>query len=192
MDMVIHAPIDGVITGLPNHGLTAEWLGDLGFRRVFAGHYHNHKDFGNGVYSIGAIAHHTWSDPGSKAGFLSVTDEEVKWMKSHAPEFVDIDASMEPEEIALLADQNYVRAKIDKTKPAEVEELRKWLMSCGAKGVIINTVRTPTHSRSTSTVKAGASIETSINEFIEKSELVDAKYKTAVARKAVEILSMID
>ena len=48
-------------------------LAKLGFRRVFAGHYHHHCSFEDGkVWSIGATTHQTASDIGTKAGFLLV------------------------------------------------------------------------------------------------------------------------
>ena len=61
-DLILHAPIDGVIDGLPAHGLDPAWLGQTGFRRVFSGHYHNHKVFPAGlapteVISIGAVSY---------------------------------------------------------------------------------------------------------------------------------------
>jgi DNA repair exonuclease SbcCD nuclease subunit len=187
-DLILHAPIDGVIPGLPAHGLTADWLATLGFKRVFSGHYHNHKDFGNGVYSIGAIAHHSWSDPGSKAGFLLVDDEAVKFNKSHAPEFIDIDASMDEMEIALAVDRNYVRAKINKSKAEDVEKLRDFLTKSGAKGIVINAIREPVRTRTTSTLKAGKSIETSLGEYIAKSEMIDEDMKAEVTARSVAIL----
>lgn len=187
-DLVLHAPIDGVIPGLPSHGLTADWLASLGFKRVFSGHYHNHKDFGNGVYSIGALAHHTWSDPGSKAGYLLVDDESVKYNKSHAPEFIDIDASMDEMEIALAVDRNYVRAKINKSKVEDVEKLREFLTKNGAKGIVINAIREPVRTRSTSTLKAGKSIDASLGEYITKSETIDDDLKAEVTARAVMIL----
>ena len=52
VDAFIHAPVDGVLPHLPGGGLDPEVLGALGYNRVFAGHYHNYKDFGNGVYSV--------------------------------------------------------------------------------------------------------------------------------------------
>lgn len=187
-DLVLHAPIDGVIPGLPAHGLTADWLASLGFKRVFSGHYHNHKDFGNGVFSIGAIAHHTWSDPGSKAGFLLVDDESVKFNKSHAPEFIDIDASMDEMEISLAVDRNYVRAKINKSKAEDVEKLREFLLKSGAKGIVINAIREPARTRSVSTLKAGKSIESSLGEYIAKSESIDDELKAEITARAVAIL----
>lgn len=179
IDLILHAPIDGVIPGLPDHGLTAPWLGALGFRRVFAGHYHHHKELGHNVASIGALAHHTWSDVNTKAGFLIVGDD-VKWFKSHAPEFVEIDAATDPAEIPLLVDGNYVRAKINSTKQKDVEELRAYLTDCGAKGVVILAQKDASATpRVGATVKAGASLEVSVADFI-KSQSYANPEKLAV------------
>jgi DNA repair exonuclease SbcCD nuclease subunit len=167
IDLVIHAPLDGVIIGIPDHGLDPAWLGSLGFRHVFAGHYHHHKDFGNGVYSIGALAHHTWSDVNSKAGFLIVSDDGVKHFASHAPEFIEIDASIDPDDIPLIVDGNFVRAKISSSKQKDVEELRAYLNDCGAAGVVILPQKEASVSaRTGSTVSAGASLEASVGDFI--------------------------
>lgn len=175
VDLILHAPVDGVIAGLPDHGLTPEWLAKLGFRRVFSGHYHNHKAFDGGVYSIGALAHHTWSDVSSKAGFLLVGDD-VKWFKSHAPEFVEITAETDPSEIPLLVDGNYVRAKINSTKTQDVEELRAYLTDSGAKGVVILAQKEAGAApRSGSTVKAGASLEVSVADFIKTQSYANAE-----------------
>jgi DNA repair exonuclease SbcCD nuclease subunit len=167
-DLIIHAPVDGVIAGLPDHGLTADWLGEQGFRRVFSGHYHAHKDFGNGVYSIGSTTHLTWSDVGSKAGFLIVDDNEVKWFKSHAPEFIDLTDDVEPDDVPFLVDGNFVRARVTTSKTAEINKLREWLIDCGAKGVVIQTVKQSTNTRSTAptSISAGASLEVSIADYI--------------------------
>jgi DNA repair exonuclease SbcCD nuclease subunit len=43
MDLIIHVGIDGVLQGVPDHGLSPEEVASWGFRRVFAGDYHNHK-----------------------------------------------------------------------------------------------------------------------------------------------------
>lgn len=167
-DLIIHAPIDGVIKGLPDHGLTDDYLAKLGFHRVFAGHYHHHKNFGNGVYSIGALAHHTWGDIGTKAGFLIVKEgEPVRWFKSHAPEFIEVTAETDLEDVALLVDGNFVRVKTSLTKASEVEEVREFLTECGAKGVVVLAQKDATvTARTGSTISAGASIEVSVGDFI--------------------------
>jgi DNA repair exonuclease SbcCD nuclease subunit len=167
VDLILHAPIDGVIPGLPNHGLTPDWLGILGFRSVYSGHYHHHKEFDHHVYSIGALSHHTWSDVGTKAGFLVVGKTGPKWFKSHAPEFVEITADTDPDDIPMIVDGNYCRAVINSSKQKEVEELRQYLIGLGAKGVVILSQKEATVTkRDGATIKAGASLEVSVADFI--------------------------
>lgn len=187
-DLIIHAPIDGVIAGLPDHGLTGEWLTELGFKRVFAGHYHNHKEIVPGkVWSIGALTHQTWGDVGSKAGFLVVSDGEVKWNSTHAPQFVDIEASMDPTEVALRCDGNFVRVKVSNAKPSEVSAIRDGLMKHGALGVNVNVVKTATTGRATvSTVKAGASVEVQVTDYIKGASFEHAEL---VAQAAINVLA---
>lgn len=176
IDLILHAPIDGVIPGLPDHGLSAEWLGKQGFRSVYSGHYHHHKEFDHNVFSIGALAHHTWSDVGSKAGFLIVGSTGPKWFKSHAPEFVEIHGGTDPDDIPLMVDGNYVRAKINSTKQKDVEELRGYLETCNAKGVVILAQKevSATPREGGSTIKAGASLEVSVTDFIKTQAYANA------------------
>ncbi len=171
-NLIIHAGIDGVIKGLPDHGLDAEYLNKLKFVRTFAGHYHHHKKLAERVWSVGALTHQTWSDIGSKAGFLVVSDAKdgVKWFASHAPSFIEIDGSTMPEDIPLLVDGNYVRAKIFSSKPSEIEDLRKFLTDAGALGVTIVSQPKTGVTRTASTVKAGASLEVSVSDYINASE----------------------
>lgn len=175
-NLVIHAGIDGVIKGLPDHGLDAEYLNKLKFVRTFAGHYHHHKKLAERVWSIGALTHQTWSDIGSKAGFLLVSDkpvsdpENVKWFSSHAPSFIEIDGATKPEDIPLLVDGNYVRAKIFSSKPSEVDDLRRFLTDSGALGVSIISQPKTGVTRTASSVKAGASLEVSVTDFINGSD----------------------
>ena len=170
VDLVIHAGIDGVIKGLPDHGLDAEYLSKLGFRRVFAGHYHHHKKLAENVWSIGALTHQTWSDIGSKAGYLIVTNEGVNWRSTHAPSFVEIDGTTIADDIPLIVDGNYVRAKIFSSKASEIEALRQYLTDSGAKGVTIVSQPPTGVTRTKSTVSAGASIEVSVSDYIKASD----------------------
>jgi len=166
-DVVIHAPVDGVIDGIPSHGLNDEYLADLGYKRVFSGHYHNHVDFHNGVYSIGATTHQTWSDVGAKAGFLLVTDRSVRRFASHAPSFVDIYSDMTEEEL-LDCDGNYVRAKIGKATPEDISEVRADLLKRGAAGVVIQAIKTSEiSSREGIEVGESVSLSVSVNSYIE-------------------------
>jgi DNA repair exonuclease SbcCD nuclease subunit len=167
-NLIIHAGIDGVIKGLPDHGLDAAYLNGLKFYRTFAGHYHHHKKLAERVWSVGALTHQTWSDIGSKAGFVIVHDggDGVKWFASHAPSFIEIDGVTKPEDIPLLVDGNYVRAKIVSSKSSEIEGLRKFLTDAGALGVTIVSQPKTGVTRTASTVKAGASLEVSVTDYI--------------------------
>lgn len=189
-DLIIHAPIDDVIFGLPEHGLTADYLAGLGFKRVFSGHYHNHKDFGNGVYSIGATTHQTFSDVNSLAGFLSVKDDEVIFRASHAPKFVDIN-SENFDDAQFIVDGNYVRCRIQISKESEVEELRKEFEGWGAKGVIINQIKSDEvleRDAGASIAKAGSvSIEASIGEYAKAKG-----YSSEVVDFCIEILNEVE
>lgn len=203
LDAIIHAPIDGVIAGLPLHGLDPEYLATLGYRHVFSGHYHNHKAFPGGAVSIGALAHHTWSDVGSKAGFLLVTPPHpelvikgpaFRWFKSHLPEFVDLTklTELSPEDIAMTVDRNYVRVKVEASKVKEVEEARKELLDMGALAVLVQAEpKAPVAEvrGGTVSIKSGASLEVSVGEFIAgMKDLVDPK---AVAAEALSVLGSV-
>lgn len=212
-DLILHAPIDGVIKGLPDHGLSPDYLAGLGFKRVFAGHYHNHKQVHAGfaiggaadepskrqgeVYSIGALAHHTWSDVGSKAGFLIVYPDRVDWRKSHLPEFIDLSqlAGLEPDEVPLLVDGNYVRVRVEASKTKEVEKARQELLDMGARGVIVQAQpKAPTREGATSaTVASGASLEVSVSDFIRAMHGGAIGGVTAeVTKAALDVLSTVD
>jgi DNA repair exonuclease SbcCD nuclease subunit len=186
VDLMIHAPIDDVIYGLPEHGLTADYLGSLGFKRVFAGHYHNHKDFGNGVYSVGALTHISFSDVGSKAGFLIVSDKGVSYSSTHAPKFVDIDED-NFSDLPLLVDGNFVRCKIKISKESEVEKLRAHIMANGAAGVVISQIKDTTTVRpteGTGAIGGSLTLEQSVAAHVKEKG-----YSQDVAKLCMEILS---
>lgn len=170
-DLIIHAPVDGVIKGLPEHGLDPMWLATSGFNRVFSGHYHNHVDFENGVYSIGATTHQTWGDLNSKAGFLLVDSDDVTYRASRAPSFVEITGDTDVDEVPLIVDGNYVRATLEVEAESQVEEMRQFLKDSGAKGVVIHKVaKTASVSRTGATAKTGESVEKSVGNFIKARE----------------------
>jgi DNA repair exonuclease SbcCD nuclease subunit len=169
-DLILHAPIDGVIPGLPDYGLKADWLASLGFRNVFAGHYHNHVEFPGNVYSIGALAHHTWSDVGTKAGFMIVGQSgESEFIESVAPRFVEITDGMPRAEIEGVVRGNYVRARIGLAKLEDIETVRSYLAGLGAKGVTLIALKENTASLRAERVKAGASLEASVADYIRTS-----------------------
>ncbi|RWJ03410.1 metallophosphoesterase [Mesorhizobium sp.] len=189
-DLIIHAGIDGVLDGMPDHGLTAGRLADLGFRNVFAGHYHNHKALGGGVYSIGATTHHTWSDVNAKAGFLLVDgDGKVDFYPSRAPSFVDV-SGMDEDDIANMAAGNYVRFRGEQMSNEDIKELREFLLASGALGVSIQAPKTAVAARSGTPVKTGLTLEASVTNFIDAAKDIPAHVdREAVKRAAAEILT---
>ncbi len=190
LDLIIHAPVNGVILGIPDHGLEPAWLHALGFNRVFSGHYHNHLAFDGGVYSIGALAHHTWGDVGSKAGFLIVHEDSVEHVESSLPKFVDVAADMKPDAVATAIVGNYARVRMSSSKSSDVEKMRAWLMGQGALGVIVMSVKASVEERDgtiSASVNAGASVSQSVSEFIAK--LTTDADKELVTTEALKVLA---
>lgn len=182
-DAIIHAPVNGVIFGIPDHGLNPLDLADLGFKRVFAGHYHDSKHLGRDVYSVGATTHQTWSDPGTLAGAFVVGDEVIHH-ESKAPAFVDLNG-LDEDEIRKAAPGNYVRLKVGEATEADIKTARQELTDMGAKGVLIaSTPASKVATRTGATISSGARIEQSIAEWI------DANPATGVDQKAVEAAAL--
>lgn len=172
-DLVLHAGIEGVIPGL-DHGLSASEVASWGFQRVFAGHYHNHKVMeGGAVVSIGALTHQTFSDVGTKAGFLLVEPGKITYRASRAPQFVDIDPDTDEEEIPLRADGNFVRVRGFKLTDKEVTTMRQGLLDMGAKGVTIQVAREVVAARSASASK-GMSLDASVGSYIDGLSLTNS------------------
>lgn len=170
-DLIIHAGIDGVIKGLPDHGLSSSYLASLGFRRVFAGHYHDHKVMEGGkVISIGATTHQTFSDIGAKAGFLLVYEDRVEYHASHAPSFIEINENTPEEDIPLIVPGNYVRVRGLKMTDSDAQELRKDLERQGAAGISIEVARQVVQARGTTTTKSRTLTE-SVMDYVDSLKI---------------------
>jgi DNA repair exonuclease SbcCD nuclease subunit len=126
-DAIIHAPVNGVIKGIPDNGFTPEELESYGFKRVFAGHYHSHKQLSKNVWSVGALTHQTWSDIGSEAGYCIVYPDRVEHFKTKAPKFV-----LDGDNIV----GNYVKVRTTETNAAKLKEAKRELIEAGAAGVL--------------------------------------------------------
>ena len=196
--LILHAPIDGVIPGIPEHGLTPDYLAhklDVAVERVFAGHYHNHKSFHGGkVHSIGALAHHTWSDVGSKAGFLLVSKTDVVWRKSHLPEFIDLSkvADLSEEEIPLLVDKNYVRIRVESSKLSEIEAAKKELLEHGAAAILVQAMpKSVVRESGTAVVKVKSSADSLEESIVEYASTVAGVPKEALIAEVMSIYSKV-
>ena len=198
-DLILHAPVicEG---GFPT-GLTAEWLHENtnNFGNVFCGHYHEHRVYlekdGRTIWSIGALAHHTWNDVDKKAGWLLVEREgnensKVTYMPSHAPKFVDV-KSIDEDDLDFInkVSGNYVRLFVDFDSEKEVKEVSEFLKEkCGVAGMVIYSNPKVDVVRVSSVAPTGA---TKLDEQI--IDYIDDKYedgdKGGIVKLALEILS---
>jgi DNA repair exonuclease SbcCD nuclease subunit len=184
-DLILHAPLNGVIKGLPDHGLDPVELAALGYRRVFSGHYHNHKEFYGGVYSIGATTHQTWSDPGTKAGFLLVYPDRVEFNESQAPAFVNIDAPSEINPVS--CDGNFIRLRLKDVEPEDLRQIKVELEAAGALNWVDHCTKKREVTRGASSMK-NVTLEVSVANYVAKHLDCGKLSKKRVAIDALEIL----
>lgn len=166
--LMLHAPVNGVIAGLPDHGFWAAELAKHGFKRVFSGHYHNFKAFEGEVYSVGATTHQTWNDVNTKAGYLIVEDGSVVHVDSAAPKFVDYDSDWDDDEAIDKCAKNYVRVRLGSATDEEVSLIRDHVMALGASGCVVQAIPVPKTAAKTraASVTTAATVRQSINEWV--------------------------
>jgi DNA repair exonuclease SbcCD nuclease subunit len=191
-DLIIHVGIDGVLDGVPAGGLSAVEVAGWGFKRVFAGDYHNFKEMEGGkVVSIGATTHQTWSDINSRAGFLFVYEDKIEHLASHAPNFVEITGDDAEEEIPLIVDGNFVRIRSMKLSDPEVTAFRKSLESMGAKGVTFQIAREVVSAREGAPAAGTATtLDASVDQFIDTIDPITIDV-AAVKAGCADVLSTI-
>ncbi|MBA8881784.1 DNA repair exonuclease SbcCD nuclease subunit [Phyllobacterium myrsinacearum] len=189
-DLIIHAGIDGVLDHMPSRGLTAARLATFGFRYVFAGHYHNHKDLGSGVYSIGATTHQSWSDVGALAGWILVgEDAEVVHVSSCAPAFVDV-SELDEELTKEVCKGNYIRYRGMEMTSAELKEKRQLFVDNGALGVSIQAPKKAAATRTTTPTSSGMSIDKSVAKYVDEwKEIPTHVSRDEVKKLCLEILA---
>jgi DNA repair exonuclease SbcCD nuclease subunit len=189
-DVIIHAGINEVKPNMPASGLNSADLAAFGFRRIFAGHYHDHKVMEGGkVISIGATTHHTFGDVGTKAGYIIAYPDRIDFRASHAPEFIDIDATTEPDDVPLLVEGNFVRVRGMTMTDEQVTQTRKDLYAMGAKGVTIQTIRDVAIARTGVSTTKAVTMEESIANFVEKN--VEPEFIKDVQAEALDILTVM-
>jgi hypothetical protein len=177
-DLIIHAPLNGVISGIPDNGLDAVDVAKWGFRRVFVGHYHRHAEFEGGkVISIGATTHQTFSDIGTQAGFMIIgKDGDQGFFESKAPKFMDYDLAWGAAESELKCKGNYVRIRLGECTEAEIREIRDGVTNMGALGVVVQA--TPCRDivqRESSAIESGQTLIQSVASYVEADTKIDNK-----------------
>ncbi len=141
-NLVLHAPLNGVIDTIPDHGLSpADFEGTI-YQRVFVGHYHNHKALsyaGGWAYSVGALTHQTWSCAGNRAGYCIYTPGgTLDQYETQAPKFLKMDfENLDIYADAIISD-NYIKVTGGTfTDPAAVQAVKDGLLLRGAKAVVV-------------------------------------------------------
>jgi len=188
VDLHLHTGINGVLVGMPDHGWSPEELAAFGFKRVFCGHYHNHKVFEvptpggmtatTEIVSIGALTHQTWGDVSTTAGWILVDETEFRQTESNTPKFMDFDESYSPDDYT----GNYVRVRGLSMEEDEIRELKQALEDTGAYGVVIHAVaKSKVITRNGKVAGDAVKVEQSITEWIEAAELDDGKSVEAAA-----------
>ncbi|EPU1456694.1 metallophosphoesterase family protein [Escherichia coli] len=137
-DVVIHTSINKAIPTMPDVGIDAQELKDIGFRLVLSGHYHNHKEVIPGVISVGALTHQNWGDVGSLAGYMIVNpDGSFSHYETSAPKFINLEDDVADHQIR----GNYVRFRAVIENDEEGIKYQNILKTMGAKGVVCNFIR---------------------------------------------------
>lgn len=194
-DCIIHAPLNGVIKGIPDHGMDPWSLKkETGFKRIFCGHYHNHVDFGQGVYSIGALTHQTWGDVGTTSGYIEVTDGGVVHHMDIAPRFIDFPIELSGPSQAAACDGNYVRVRTDvEMTEKEINELRDLIMNeYNAAGCIIQAqVKSKSASR-VAAVKTGVTLEESVEDYVSKQGKLTESERKELSVLCADIMQTAD
>ena len=173
-DLILHAPLNGVVKGIPDIGLMPSQLEQFGFRNVFCGHYHNHKQMSQTVWSIGALMHQTWSDVGSKAGFIVVDDDGSvthQELSAEIPRFVDLDMRDDGFQFAPEACRgNFIRVTLDGSDEELVRTAKEGVSQLGARGALVRVVP-PSVTRITrdDDVKNAGSLEAAVSLYIDKT-----------------------
>ncbi len=188
-DVFIHAGIDGVLSGVPASGLTAKTLSDFGFRNVFAGHYHNQRDMGGNVYSIGATTHHGWGDIGTRAGFLMVDSDtgSVEFRGTSAPLFIDI-SGMSEEDMEMEVSGNYVRYRGSAMTQSQIAEFRDQLTKWGALGVSIQVPPAIVSARPATGSAKKLTLDESLKAYIDEGDFPAHLPKEEILKRAQSAL----
>ncbi len=192
VDLIIHVGIDGMLDGVPDSGLSAKEVASWGFKRVFAGDYHNYREAEDGkVISIGATSHQQWGDIGTKAGFLLVYPDRVDYRASHAPSFVELTGDTDPNDYFSTVDGNYVRIRGMKLTDAEINTFRAELTDMGARGVTFQVTREVVSARGSSTVAKATTLDQSVDQFVDQMKDVDPDHLALIKAGAAEILATV-
>ena len=189
--VVLHAPMNGVITGIPDHGLNPKDFEGLGIKYAFCGHYHNNKVFSikdGQVVSVGALTHQNWGDVGSRAGYLLLENLGLEHRTTQAPMFCKVSV----DNLDTLKDEyfrdNYIKVVDGEfTDPADIQKIKDDLLLRGAKAVVVEgLVKRPMATRGSAS-SGTPTIETILGDYLDRTYPGDSTVKD----KALEIIRLV-
>ena len=201
LNLVIHAPLNGVIASIPDHGLSPKDFEKTPYSKVFVGHYHNHKAFGvrphSGgaghpiygcmVYSVGALTHQSWSDVDNKAGYVlyDALNNEVAHHETRAPKFIKVHIS-ELDALDFEVEDNYIKVYGGTfSSPEDIQAIKDDLVLHGAKAVSVEgLVKKIAATRAGTTPATAPTLESILDDYIARTWPGDAE----VQRQAQAIL----
>lgn len=161
-DIVIHTGINKAIPTMPDVGIEAQDLKDLGYRLVLSGHYHNHKEIIPGVVSVGALTHQNWGDVGTLAGYMLVNEDgSFTQHETTAPKFVALEGDVTEDEIR----GNYIRYRAVIEDDNEGVQIKEQLGTLGAAGVVTNLIKKTSMMSGTASTESTSKID-SLSESI--------------------------
>lgn len=188
--LVLHAPMNGVITGLPDHGLTVDDFEGSGWATVFIGHYHNHRVFhtrsGTRVVSVGALTHQNWGDAESLAGYVVYYPDTntIEHFETSAPKFVKVHVDDLDE---FDPTDNFVKV-VGGISRSDADDVRADLILRGAKGVIIEGIaHRPAVTRGASTSAGAPTIQSVLSDYVARTYPGDGD----TLREALDILGEV-
>jgi hypothetical protein len=185
-DLIIHAPLNGVIRGLPDHGLDPVDVSKWGYRRVFTGHYHNHTAPMDTAISIGATTHQTWSDPGTRAGFLLVYPDRYDYHPSKAPSFVNLKEDTTWTEPMVRG--NFIRLQCQNVDDEFIAKFKDALKKAGAAGIVDHSSKKRPDVRGVAAPQ-NLTLEVSVAQFVANDLDCDkALSKKRIATDALDVL----
>jgi len=194
--LILHAPLNGVIKGLPDHGLNPEEFAEYDFQRVFCGHYHNHKDYkideNKFVTSVGALTHQNWGDVDSLAGFVLYDPEgnRITHHETPAPKFRRVSVTKLEDHDDDWYTDNYVKVVDGEfTDPSEIDAIRNSLITKGAKAVVVEGLtRKPTASRGAHTTSSAPTLHTILGDYMDRQYPGDEASKIEALKILGEVL----
>lgn len=157
-----HVGLSGVVPSIIGNVLNPDDILKLEIDKLFAGHFHNHVNFHDKIFSVGALTHQTWRDVNSVAGYLIVYEDKVVQKETKAPKFMLYDDTA-------TIKNNYVKIKNLVLTDEEAADLVQKIKKDGCLAVLDQSERPTVVSRD-------FSVKVDVDDTFEKSLMTYCKH----------------